>query len=284
MLPLDGIKLRDLEAGFMSRQHKFALFYPDGKNIYKDYKQLELGCTNLDEVDAWKASFLRAGVYPEKVKAPEDESSDAIEDASMDPQLERQVETIRNLVDSYMRIIVKTVKDLVPKAVMHLIVNQVSSFVREELLMNLYQVDQDSLMEESQAEAQKREEMLRMYHACKEALKIISEVNMSNLDALPPPMPQPDYRNNGPSPSMGGPPPVGGMPRPAPAPPGGRPAPMPPRPGPGGPPPPGMRPPPGAPGGAPAAFGAGPPLIPTRAPTPNGSIPPLIPARPARPY
>ncbi|KAF8381302.1 dyn-1 [Pristionchus pacificus] len=31
MLPLDGIKLRDLEAGFMSRQHKFALFYPDGK-------------------------------------------------------------------------------------------------------------------------------------------------------------------------------------------------------------------------------------------------------------
>lgn len=283
MLPLDGIKLRDLESGFMSRQHKFALFYPDGKNIYKDYKQLELGCNNLDEVDAWKASFLRAGVYPEKVKAPEDESSDAQDDvSSMDPQLERQVETIRNLVDSYMRIITKTIKDLVPKAVMHLIVHQVSSFVREELLMNLYQVDQDSLMEESPAEAKKREDMLRMYHACKEALKIISEVNMSNLDALPPPMPQPDYRNNGPSPSMGGPP--GGMmggPRPAPAPPGGRPAPMPPRPGPGGPPPPGMRPPPG---GAPAGFGAGPPLIPTRAPTPNGSAPPLIPARPARPY
>ncbi|KAL6733506.1 hypothetical protein Aduo_004151 [Ancylostoma duodenale] len=73
MLPLDGIKLRDIESGFMSRQHKFAIFYPDGKNIYKDYKQLELGCNNLDEVDAWKASFLRAGVYPEKQKAPDDE-------------------------------------------------------------------------------------------------------------------------------------------------------------------------------------------------------------------
>ncbi|GMR32579.1 hypothetical protein PMAYCL1PPCAC_02774 [Pristionchus mayeri] len=274
MLPLDGIKLRDLESGFMSRQHKFALFYPDGKNIYKDYKQLELGCNNLDEVDAWKASFLRAGVYPEKVKAPEDESSDMADDmSSMDPALERQVETIRNLVDSYMRIITKTIKDLVPKAVMCLIVNQVSAFVREELLMNLYQVDQDALMEESQAEAQKREDTLRMYHACKEALKIISEVNMSNLESLPPPMPQPDYRSNGPSPSMGGPP--GGMPRPAPAPPGGRPAPMPPRPGPGGPPPPGMRPPPGAPGGAPA-FGAGPPLIPTR----QGPPPPGMPGGP----
>lgn len=43
----------------------------------------------------------------------------------MDPQLERQVETIRNLVDSYMRIITKTTKDMVPKAIMYLIVNQV---------------------------------------------------------------------------------------------------------------------------------------------------------------
>ena len=32
----------------------------------QDYKQLELSCENTDEVDSWKASFLRAGVYPEK--------------------------------------------------------------------------------------------------------------------------------------------------------------------------------------------------------------------------
>ncbi len=54
--------------------------------------------------------------------------------SSTDPQLERQVETIRNLVDSYMRIITKTIRDLVPKAIMHLIVNQVSVF----LCLNLY--------------------------------------------------------------------------------------------------------------------------------------------------
>lgn len=44
----------------------------------------------------------------------------------MDPQLERQVETIRNLVDSYMRLVYKTHRDLVPKTIMHLIVNDVS--------------------------------------------------------------------------------------------------------------------------------------------------------------
>lgn len=50
----------------------------------------------------------------------------------MDPQLERQVETIRNLVDSYMRIITKTIRDIVPKAIMHLIVNK----VKKKILIN----------------------------------------------------------------------------------------------------------------------------------------------------
>lgn len=96
MLPLDGLKLRDIEQGFMSRRHTFGLFNPDGRNVYKviccrapmrvgsgsinveglksnycsffpqDYKQLELSCESTDDVDSWKASFLRAGVYPEK--------------------------------------------------------------------------------------------------------------------------------------------------------------------------------------------------------------------------
>lgn len=45
---------------------------------------------------------------------------------SIDPQLERQVETIRNLVDSYMAIVNKTVRDLMPKTIMHLMINNVS--------------------------------------------------------------------------------------------------------------------------------------------------------------
>ena len=48
----------------------------------------------------------------------------------MDPQLERQVETIRNLVDSYYKIVGKTQRDLVPKTIMFLVVNSVSWFIR----------------------------------------------------------------------------------------------------------------------------------------------------------
>lgn len=37
------------------------------RNVYKDYRQLELACESQEDVDGWKASFLRAGVYPERV-------------------------------------------------------------------------------------------------------------------------------------------------------------------------------------------------------------------------
>ncbi|XP_045542554.1 dynamin isoform X6 [Papilio machaon] len=192
MLPLDGLKLRDLEQGFMSRRHMFALFNPEGRNVYKDYKQLELSCETQDDVDSWKASFLRAGVYPEKTSeaANGDENSDSAGSSSMDPQLERQVETIRNLVDSYMRIVTKTTRDLVPKTIMMMIINNAKDFINGELLAHLYASgDQSQMMEESPEEAQKREEMLRMYHACKEALRIIGDVSMATVSTpVPPPV------------------------------------------------------------------------------------------------
>lgn len=58
--------------------------------------------------------------------------------SSMDPQLERQVETIRNLVDSYMKIVTKTTRDLVPKTIMLLIINNAKDFINGELLAHLY--------------------------------------------------------------------------------------------------------------------------------------------------
>lgn len=57
---------------------------------------------------------------------------------SLDPELERQVETIRNLVDSYMKIVTKTTRDLVPKVVMNLMINNTKEFINGELLAHLY--------------------------------------------------------------------------------------------------------------------------------------------------
>ncbi|XP_075544484.1 dynamin-1 shibire isoform X1 [Dermacentor variabilis] len=289
MLPLDGLKIKDIEAGFMSRRNTFALFNPDQRrNVYKDYKQLELSCESQEEVDSWKASFLRAGVYPERAQSAAGDGEGGSDGAgsegggsSMDPQLERQVETIRNLVDSYMRIITKTFRDLVPKIIMHLTINNTKEFIYSELLAALYASgDQTQLMEESPEEAQKRDEMLRMYHACKEALRIIGDVSMqTSYQPTPPPvkddwlkMQPPDSPRPAP-PSPGGPRRnVGSSRAPPPVPAAAsRPAPViPSRPDAAG------RPPPAAPP-RPISAGFQAPLVPSR---PVPSVPPRIPDRP----
>nr|CDS33423.1 dynamin 1 [Hymenolepis microstoma] len=187
VLLLDGLKVKDIESSFFGRKNIFALFYPDGRNVYKDYKQLELSAESAEMVDSWKASFMRAGVQPMKPVQQEkvEEQSD-----NGDPQLQRQVEVIHNLVDSYLKIVHKTQRDLVPKMLMYIIVNEMKEFLKSELLPNLYQAgDIQVLMSESLEMQTRREETLRMYEALKEALRIVGEVATSTVSTpVPPPV------------------------------------------------------------------------------------------------
>ncbi|XP_028979141.1 dynamin-3 isoform X3 [Esox lucius] len=190
MLPLDNLKLRDVEKGFMSTKHIFGIFNTESsRNVYKDLRQIELACDTQEDVDSWKASFLRAGVYPEKDQVDTEDTAPS-ETFSMDPQLERQVETIRNLVDSYIGIVNKSIRDLMPKTIMHLMINSAKDFIHSELLAYLYSSgDQNSLMEESADQAQRRDELLRMYHALKEALHIIGDITTTTVSVpVPPPV------------------------------------------------------------------------------------------------
>ncbi|XP_034567150.1 dynamin-3 isoform X1 [Notolabrus celidotus] len=279
MLPLDNLKIRDVEKGFMSTKHIFAIFNTESRNVYKDLRQVELACDSQEDVDSWKASFLRAGVYPEKDQVDNEEAAPA-DTFSMDPQLERQVETIRNLVDSYIGIINKSARDLVPKTIMHLMINSAKDFIHSELLAYLYSSgDQNSLMEESADQAQRRDEMLRMYHALKEALTIIGDISANTITTpVPPPVNDTWMQEASPTPQR--------RPPPSAAPPPSRPpAVRGPTPGPP------LNPSPafGAPLNPSPAFGA--PPIPSRPGPPINafnshqdpfSAPPQIPSRPAR--
>ncbi|XP_074485261.1 dynamin-2 isoform X3 [Sebastes fasciatus] len=271
MLPLDNLKLRDAEKGFMSSKHVFAIFNTEQRNVYKDLRQIELACDTQEDVDSWKASFLRAGVYPEKDQPESEDAMSSSDTVSMDPQLERQVETIRNLVDSYIGIVNKSIRDLMPKTIMHLMINSAKDFILSELLSYLYVAgDQGSLMEESPEQAQRRDEMLRMYHALKEALVLIGDISTTTISTPVPPPVDDNWIAKEPSP------PPASRPASATAPPPSRPpAARGPTPGP----PPPLNPSP--------AFGA--PPVPSRPPgqtaypgDPNSGVVPLVPSRPAR--
>ncbi|XP_022608042.1 dynamin-2 isoform X1 [Seriola dumerili] len=279
MLPLDNLKIRDVEKGFMSTKHIFAIFNTEQRNVYKDLRQIELACDSQEDVDSWKASFLRAGVYPEKDQTENEEAAPA-DTFSMDPQLERQVETIRNLVDSYIGIINKSIRDLVPKTIMHLMINSAKDFIHSELLAYLYSSgDQNSLMEESADQAQRRDEMLRMYHALKEALHIIGDISANTISTpVPPPVNDTWIQEASPTPQRRPPPSTGPPPSRPPTVRGATPGPP-------------MNPSPafGVPLNPSPAFGA--PPIPSRPGQPINaynssqdpfSAPPQIPSRPAR--
>lgn len=52
------------------------------------------------------------------------------------------------------------------------------TYIHKELLAMIYAAgDQNSLMEESKESAMRREEMIKMYHACKEALSLVQDIN-----------------------------------------------------------------------------------------------------------
>eukprot|EP01137_Pigoraptor_chileana_P026402 Opistho-2@7602 len=234
VLKLDSLKIREVKSGGFSlgaKKFGFELFNPDQRYIFKDNKSLDLYTTTAEELENWQASFLRAGVFPERETVVSDD-----EDSSLDPALERQVETIRNLVDSYMSIVNKTVQDMVPKAVMHLLVARVKDYCKSEIIAGLYRSGGDAakLMEESPEAADRRKNVLRMYNMASEALKIMSEINLNTkYTPVPPPIvTDDDFAPVKPSPSgagrpqsMAAPPRPGAAANPAmpsrPAPPGG---------------------------------------------------------------
>ncbi|XP_069386420.1 dynamin-2 isoform X8 [Paralichthys olivaceus] len=287
MLPLDNLKLRDVEKGFMSSKHVFAIFNTEQRNVYKDLRQIELACDTQEDVDSWKASFLRAGVYPEKDQPENEDAMNPSDTVSMDPQLERQVETIRNLVDSYIGIVNKSIRDLMPKTIMHLMINSAKDFIHSELLAYLYSAgDQGSLMEESAEQAQRRDEMLRMYHALKEALVLIGDISTTTISTPVPPPVDDTWMAKEPSPPAASRPTSAAAPPPSrppnvrgPTP--GPPAPLNPSPAFGVPPVPSRPgPPPGQTAYAGDANSGSVPLVPSRPARVPPALPPGIPRRP----
>lgn len=109
---------------------------------------------------------------------------------ALDPQLERQVETIRNLVESYMRIVSKNVRDIIPKTIVFMLISEMKRFIHSELLPKLYAVpEQGVLMEESPGAAARRQSAVATHQACKDALKIIGDVVVETISTpIPPPV------------------------------------------------------------------------------------------------
>ncbi|KAF9785439.1 dynamin protein dnm1 [Thelephora terrestris] len=94
---------------------------------------------------------------------------------------EMEVNMIRSLISSYFSIVRQSIQDLVPKAIMHLLVNHTSQHVQDRLVSTLYKPEIFSeLLHEDESLVSERARVKALLDAYKDAFKILSEVSLKS--------------------------------------------------------------------------------------------------------
>jgi dynamin 1-like protein len=97
------------------------------------------------------------------------------------PREEMETALIRSLIASYFDIVRQSIQDLVPKAVMHFLVNHSSQQVQNRLVASLYRPDIfTDLLNEDEALVAERTRVKALLDAYKEAFRTLSEVSLKS--------------------------------------------------------------------------------------------------------
>ncbi|KAI9510555.1 dynamin protein dnm1 [Russula earlei] len=92
---------------------------------------------------------------------------------------EMEINLIRSLIASYFSIVRESIQDLIPKAIMHLLVNHSSQQVQNRLVSALYKPALfGELLDEDAGLVAERTRVKALLEAYKDAFKILSEVNL----------------------------------------------------------------------------------------------------------
>ncbi|KAF8515920.1 Dynamin central region-domain-containing protein [Gautieria morchelliformis] len=98
---------------------------------------------------------------------------------SLTPREEMETTLIRSLIASYFSIVRQMIQDLVPKAIMHFLVNHTAQHVQDRLVSALYKPELFSeLLHEDETIANERGRVKSLLDAYKEAFKTLSEVSL----------------------------------------------------------------------------------------------------------
>ena len=97
----------------------------------------------------------------------------------MSPREEMEINLIRSLIASYFAIVRQTIQDLVPKAIMHFLVNYTSQHVQNRLVSSLYKPDLfGELLSEDETLVAERTRVGALLDAYREAFKTLSEISL----------------------------------------------------------------------------------------------------------
>ncbi|ORY07487.1 hypothetical protein K493DRAFT_273530 [Basidiobolus meristosporus CBS 931.73] len=102
--------------------------------------------------------------------------SDSDEGNQLSEREEMETQLIRSLITSYFNIVRKSIQDLVPKTVMHLLINNIRENIQNRLVSELYKQEAfEELLQEDENIVAEREKCKTMLEIYKRAFSIISE-------------------------------------------------------------------------------------------------------------
>jgi len=94
---------------------------------------------------------------------------------------EMETALIRSLIASYFGIVRQSIQDLVPKAIMHFLVNHTAQQVQNRLVAALYNPDLFAeMLNEDEALVAERARVKALLDAYKDAFKTLSDVNLKS--------------------------------------------------------------------------------------------------------
>ncbi|XP_022251039.1 dynamin-1-like [Limulus polyphemus] len=185
-----------------SKPQKFVLFRADGRSIFRDLKQLEFVCTDMADLEKWTDAFNRANVPVTLSKSYSMESlyqvdsisaknvytsqatrmilekgREKVEQIFQDPHMQRQVDELAGMIESYMEIVKKTIQDVTPKYIMLLLVQDTMNYALCDLAGDIIGITKtETLMEVCAEEEKRRKELQSACNAIEEALKVIGNI------------------------------------------------------------------------------------------------------------
>jgi dynamin 1-like protein len=94
---------------------------------------------------------------------------------------EMETQLIRSLIASYFNIVRQSIQDVVPKAIMHFLVNHTAQHVQNRLVASLYNPDLfANMLNEDEALVAERTRVKALLDAYKEAFKTLSDVSLKS--------------------------------------------------------------------------------------------------------
>ncbi|KAH9913078.1 dynamin protein dnm1 [Epithele typhae] len=106
-------------------------------------------------------------------------ASDSTNELTMREEMETNL--IRSLIQSYFNIVRQSIQDLVPKAIMHLLVNNTSQQVQNRLVASLYKPELfGELLNEDETLVAERARVKALLDAYRDAFKTLSEVSLKS--------------------------------------------------------------------------------------------------------